>query len=153
MGRFAENTSVSVAKSRGEIEDMVMRYGGSEFASLLRDGEAWVGFKIGGRAIRFILPLPNKADFKTRPYRDSHRDCGPEEQHARWEQACRTAWRALLLTIKAKLESAHSKIETFDEAFLAQIVLANGKTIGEVTAPQLAHVTVDAKAPLMLGMG
>ncbi len=39
--------------------------------------------------------------------------------------------RALLLVIKAKLESVESGIETLEQAFLAHVVMANGQTVYE----------------------
>jgi hypothetical protein len=50
----------------------------------------------------------------------------------------REAWRALLLCIKAKLVSVESKIETFEEAFLAHVVMPDGKTAYEHTRPRIA---------------
>lgn len=46
-------------------------------------------------------------------------------------QESRRMWRALLLSIKAKLESVASGIESFEDAFLAQTVLPTGQTVGE----------------------
>ena len=37
--------------------------------------------------------------------------------------------RALLLVIKAKLESIDSGVETFEQAFLANIVMSDGATV------------------------
>lgn len=53
-------------------------------------------------------------------------------------QASRSLWRALLICVKAKLESVESKIESFEEAFMAHVVLPDGKTASEWLAPQLA---------------
>ena len=71
---------------------------------------------------------------------------------AAWEQALRTRWRALLLCIKAKLESVESGIETFDTAFMAQIVLPDGRTVEERVLPEIekAYLTGVAPTTLML---
>ena len=66
------------------------------------------------------------------------------------EQATRQRWRALALSIKAKLESVESGIEQFEEAFMAQIVLPNGKTVGEWVAPQIEASYKSGNMPPML---
>ena len=53
----------------------------------------------------------------------------------------RRRWRALLLVIKAKLESVESGIETFEEAFASQIVLANGQTVGAVARASIGCIS------------
>jgi hypothetical protein len=50
----------------------------------------------------------------------------------------RRRWRALFLALKAKLVSIEEGIETFDDAFLAHIVAADGRTVADHLAPQLA---------------
>jgi hypothetical protein len=54
------------------------------------------------------------------------------------QKAQRQKWRALLLCIKAKLEAVESKIETFEEAFLAHVVMPDGKTVGDHTLTAIA---------------
>lgn len=56
-----------------------------------------------------------------------------------WVQACRERWRQLHLCIKAKLESIAGDIETFDEAFLAHVVMPDGQTVGEAVIPEVAN--------------
>lgn len=48
-------------------------------------------------------------------------------------------WRTLLLCLKAKLESVESGIETFEDAFLAQIVMPDGGTVAEHVRPRIAE--------------
>lgn len=45
---------------------------------------------------------------------------------------------ALALVIKAKLEAIESDISTFDDEFLAHIVMPDGKTVGEITREKVA---------------
>lgn len=55
--------------------------------------------------VRFVLPLPDPQDreFTHTPGRQTRRS---ESKRAEaWEQACRQAWRALALVVKAKLEA------------------------------------------------
>ncbi len=48
---------------------------------------------------------------------------------AEWDQACRQRWRALALLVKAKLEAVESGIVSFEEEFLAHVVLPDGSTV------------------------
>lgn len=68
--------------------------------------------------MRFTLPLPYRKDFPDRQAANGRWVSGEKE----WEQACRQAWRALALVIKAKLEAVDAGIVTFEEEFMAQIV-------------------------------
>jgi hypothetical protein len=64
----------------------------------------------------------------------------------------RERWRALLLCVKAKLESVSSKIETFEEAFLAHVVMPDGRTVHEHTAPRIAEIAKGGELkPLLPG--
>ena len=124
--RYAEDTKVPVEQSRAEIERTLQRYGATAFAFFSEAGKAIIVFQAKDRRVRFDLPLLHKA--------------GPEnnaETRTR-EQDTRRKWRALLLCIKAKLESVASGIETFEEAFLAHIVLPDGETVGGHTIPRIA---------------
>lgn len=148
---YAKDTQVSVARSKAEIEDLILRYGGSEFASGYNESQSMVMFKINNRIIRFTLPLPAKEEFAQKKKNFGHMmKATPEEQLKAWEQACRSKWRALALCIKAKLESAASGITTFEEEFLAHFVMKGGKTVGQELIPQLdTNLKSDR---LMLGM-
>lgn len=111
---YAANTRVGVEQSRTEVERTLTRYGAKKFVYLSEDGRAIVIFEAADRRIRFDLPLPAGS---------SQRD----------EKQKRVRWRALLLCIKAKLESVESKIETFEDAFLAHVVMPDGLTVGQHT--------------------
>lgn len=143
MTRYAENTSVSVKRSRSEIEAVLDRYGAKSFRYGRNDAKAVIEFGVHERVIRFVLPLPDKSDFKHRMnhrYRPPHKELASEsQQHAAWEQACRQRWRALALAIKAKLEAVEAGISQFEQEFLSHIVNpATMRTVGEEIIPMLA---------------
>ena len=73
-----------------------------------------------------------------------------KQMWAAYEQEVRRRWRALVLCVKAKLEVVESGISTFEQEFLAHIVVAGGKTIGQEMVPRLGDVA--AGGPLLLGM-
>lgn len=62
-------------------------------------------------------------------------------------QLIRARWRSLVLCIKAKLESVRAGIEQFDEAFMPNIVMPDGKTLSEHALPQIATAYKSGKMP------
>lgn len=155
--RYAEGTSVSSEHSRAEIDRLLMRYGATSFVYGFKDDAAMVAFEMKGRRIKFLLPMPdrNAQEFQMGVHQYNHKPVKltPDKAYAKYEQAARERWRALVLCIKAKLESVESRIETFEEAFLPHIVMANGRTIGETLIPDLARITEASKMPPLLGSG
>lgn len=138
---YASTTSVPVEKTRMEIEILLKKYGATQFAFMSDERRSIIGFRIMERGVRFELPLPNPKDKKFThlppPQTWKERAAGPAL--AAWEQACRSRWRALLLCIKAKLEACAVGITTFEQEFLAHIVLQDGRTVGEAAIPQLTN--------------
>lgn len=68
----------------------------------------------------------------------------------RYDRACKQRWRALLLCIKAKLEAVDSGIATFEQEFMANIVMPDGKTFGDYALPKIHQATLDNKMPKLL---
>lgn len=145
MPRYAENTSVSVEKSKAEIERILQRYGADQFISGWDQETAYIGFRMAARMVKFTLPLPPKDsdEFLKTPGRRTKRS--PHKAIAAWEQACRQKWRALALVIKAKLEAVEAGITEFEDEFLAHILLPNGQTAGEFLKPQI-DIAYETKA-------
>lgn len=153
--RYAANTEVPTEKTRAEIETVIKRYGGTHFGYMSNPESAIVLFVANDRKVRFNLPLPNTEDdeFQYRPYRDSRKRCTPDEVQSRWEQACRSRWRALLLVIKAKLEAIDVGVTSFDEEFLAHIVTDSGETVGESLLPNLNRALSGSQLNTFLQLG
>ncbi len=150
MTRYATNTTVSSERSRGEIEGLLRKYGAGKFGYLWEGESAIIVFEMKARRVKFVLPLPNQNDpmfFKTPTGRTKRNPNGSLEA---WEQACRSRWRALVLCIKAKLESVEPEIETFEEAWFSHILLPDGQTAGEHLIPQIAEIYQTRKMPKML---
>ena len=112
---YAERTKVPVYQSKNEIEKLVKKYGADAFAVMERSGKVQIAFSLMGRNILFRMDTP-------------------EDQ-----QQERSIWRAMMLTIKGKLESAERGIETFEEAFLANIVMPDGRTVAETAVPAIEN--------------
>lgn len=145
---YAEKTSVSVAKTKADIEELVQKYGADQFISGFKDNIAIVGFSLADRQVRFVLPLPDKAEFLYTPGRGQRRT--DDAARSAWEQACRSKWRALYLVIKAKLEAVEAGISTIEREFLADIVLPDGQTAGDWMHPQLEQAYLTGNMPPLL---
>lgn len=148
---YAENTSVPVERTRAEIEKVVRAHGASAFASGWSGPKATVEFIAKGRRVRFALTLPI-ADDKRFTHLNTWTRRATTQATKLWEQATRSHWRRLLLVIKGKLEAAESGIETFEDAFMANIVLPNGLTVSESVAPMIEKAYKEA-GPLQLTDG
>lgn len=150
--RYAANTTVSSEKSRGEIERVLVRYGARAFSYGWEDrgGDALaaVGFRTDERSIRFMIPMPSREEFRFTPARGTERS--PAAIDKEFDQACRQRWRALLLVIKAKLEAVDAGISTFEEEFLAHIVMPNGQTVSQMALPEIAKAYRGGQAPRLL---
>jgi len=136
---YAEGTSVPVERTQMEIRGLVERYKGRGVLV----GEDWqeraatVMFAMNGRRIRFKLSLTPENQLKGDRLARFHRE----------------RWRALFLTIKAKLVSAESGIEAFEEAFMAQTVMPDGRTVGEHALPTIALAYEGKEAGPLLTFG
>jgi hypothetical protein len=152
MARYAEKTTVSSEKSRGEIEQTLTRYGADQFMYGWKDGAALVAFRAQGRHIRFMLPMPDLAEFKSYTRKGSHYPTVRTENQQReaHEQAIRQLWRALALCIKAKLEAVEAGITTFEDEFMAQIILPNGQSMSEHAKPLIARAYETGNMPPLL---
>ena len=112
---YASGTKIEPPQTRMDIERTLQRYGATSFSWHIEQRKASLQFQIGkpvDRIVRFKVPFPGEDD-------------------ARAKRQTRERWRALLLCIKAKLESVDSGIESFEEAFLAHVVTPDGTTIYE----------------------
>jgi hypothetical protein len=152
--RYAEDTSVPVERSKAEIDRLLMKYGAAERMMGERELQAVVQFKMAERYVRFLLPLPSRSARDITHYRRKGSSYEYERSDAealrRWEQACRQRWRALCLVIKAKLEAVETAITTFEDEFLAHIVLPDGKTVGEHVTPRVAAAYAGTPMPSLL---
>jgi hypothetical protein len=149
--RYAQSTAVTSDKSRSEIERTLTRYGATGFIYGWEETQAVIAFQMQARRIKFHLPMPDKADREFTHTENRGTKRSPEDAARVWEQAGRQRWRALALAIKAKLEAVASGITTFEEEFLAHVVLPNGKTVGSAMIPQLNHAYSSGKMPPLLG--
>lgn len=112
---YAEKTQVPSSKTKVEIETLLRKVGATTFGTAQEGAKALVFFRLKDRMVRFTLDLPEN------------------------EQQERTRWRALLLVVKAKLESVATGLVTFEDEFLANTVMSDGQTVGDVIQPQITE--------------
>jgi hypothetical protein len=112
---YAERTSVTVDKTKTEINAMLRKYKATATAVFEEDTRAAIAFQMHERRIMFHLPLDKK---------------DPDQKR-------RARWRGLLLCIRAKLESVDAGIESFEDAFLAHVMMPDGLTVGQHTRPRI----------------
>lgn len=107
---YAQYTKVPVEQTKTDIESLLTKCNAKAFGMFSERTKSVIVFEVRDRRIRFDLPLPTGDDNKTK-------------------REVRQKWRALLLCIKAKLESVEAGIETFEEAFLSHVVMPDGSTV------------------------
>ncbi len=146
---YAENTAVPVDRSKAEIERILAKYGATGFGYMTQGNRAVIMFIAHGKQIRFILPLPSENDenFQKTPTGRSRKSKTINETIA---QETRRRWRALALSIKAKLETVETGITQFEKEFLAHIVLPSGRTVAEETIPAIEEAYRTGKAVALL---
>lgn len=153
MTRYAQNTKVPVERSQAELVALLRKHGATSHAFGVSNGVARVMFEINERRVRFELKVPQPSDYgskmpsqvkwKSLEYRN--RWC-----HAQADQVERQRWRALILVVKAKLELIAEGMSTIESEFLAQIVLPDGRLVGDWLAPQIAAAYDTGKMPPLL---
>ncbi len=166
MARYAEGTSVSVDRSRTEIERVLEKYGATTFGYAWdRRAEAYcarckgpatpscrkehpypvtdeireyamLSFRLKERAIRLDVPMPTQREVGTK---------------ANLEIRTRERWRAIVLVVKAKLEAVHAGISTLEQEFLANVVTGDGRTVGQILIPRMSEAVQSGR--LLPGAG
>jgi hypothetical protein len=150
---YAAKTTVTPERSRAELEQILKRYGASAFGYGYEDNRAVVTFRAHARMIRFTITVPPLAEFRYTTgsqWESGARSRTPAQQRAAREQSERQRWRALVLVVKAKLEAVESGVTSFEDEFLANVLLPDGTTVGDFAGPQLEHVYTTGEMPALL---
>lgn len=124
-------TKVEANKTKGQIRDLLVKYGATQFGIMEEEGRALVGFHAQGRTVRIEVPLPLPLSFNAKA----------EEMRI---------WRAVRAWIFAQLAAVDSGIKTFEEAFLADTVLPSGETFSHWAAPQIKTYLTQGQMPALL---
>ena len=122
---YGEHTKVPFDRTVTEIIAMLRKAGAMQVGHAQEPNRLTVLFAMADRQVRFRVSW------------DSERS---QRQRA----------RALMLVIKAKLESVESEVETFEEAFLANVVTMGGSTVYERVREPIAIEYQTGKPAMML---
>lgn len=144
---YAEGTSVPIDRSKTEIERILTKYGADQYSSGWAEGRAVIMFRMKDRFIRIDMPLPINGKAKNKK--------GHILSKSSVESEIRRRWRCMVLYVKAKLESVESEIVTFEDAFMAHIVLPDRQTVSQFMSQQIAEAYTSGAMPkqLLLGSG
>lgn len=150
---YAEDTKVTIGASQAEIQRLIQRYGAKRYATAYDEDSrtAVIQFDAEGLRVMFRLTLPHPDDFT---YDTADRKRTAEARRNAYDKECRRLWRALALVIKAKLESVESGIESFEEAFLPQLLIpgSGGQTFSEFAVPEIRESYRTNTLPPLLGL-
>jgi hypothetical protein len=147
MGKYAEGTGVSAESSQQEIQRLLRRYNADGFMVAWEQHRATIGFKAHGRMVRFVLPLPT--DHKAFSVSDGGRRRTDAAARSAMDAEIRRLWRSLCMAIKAKLEVVESGIATFEEEFMAQIVMPDGQSFASHATPAIAAAYENGGPPVL----
>lgn len=148
---YAVGTSVSLNNSLAELEKVVRKAGFHSFMQGVADDRIVIAFSSAeGRQVRFIVPLMPIGDDLFAHMRDVSRAYGtrqPKNHSEAFDQHRRQIGRALVLTVKAKIECIEAGIETFDDAFMAHLALPDGSTVGTWVRRGMQQIEATGKVP------
>lgn len=154
---YAENTTVTVEKSKMELDALLRKHGAAQrvFGDDDVRGFAFAVFALAGRQYRIEIPMPKLEDFarRGRKERGWPNARSPEEQRKHHEQACRARWRAVVLVVKAKLELVALGVSSAEREFFADLMLPDGRTVHRALAEQIESSYKTGAMPPLLGMG
>lgn len=146
---YAEGTSVPIEKSMSEIVALIKKAGAQRVGQVEEPESIAVQFFMRDRMLRFRVRLTQPSEIPERMGNGQHRTAGQRRERA--GQRSKQRVRALLLVIKAKLESVESEVETFEEAFLANVVMSDGATLYErVREPIAVEYQAGKPHPMLL---
>lgn len=133
--RYAAETEVPVARSKQQIELLLIQHKAEGYHTGWDAARDVIEFLWKGKQIRFVLPRPKREDFQV-----SRGGLWRSDRQIvqAMEQADRQRWRALYLVIRAKIEAVEANLTIFEEEFLAFIVVpGTNQTLGEILVPRL----------------
>ncbi len=115
--RYAEDTTVSVAQSQAQVQELLEKNGVERIGVIRNLGQAELWFEFNNRNYLLRMPIPASAK--------------------NIEQERKRAWRCLLLLIKAKFEAINSNISTIEHEFFANTVMPDGQCLIDSAAVQI----------------
>ena len=144
---YARGTEVSVDRTRAELERVLAAHGATGFGYGWDNGLHRVIFRVADRMIRLEVREPSRAEFARTPTGRSRSAAQITEQVS---AETRRRWRSLLLVTKARFVAVEDGVQSLEDAFMADVVLPDGQTVGEWLHPQLDTAYATASMPAVL---
>lgn len=146
MKRFAENTTVSVGKTRGDIYALLSDWGISNIGFLdhFDEGKAELQF-VWKRddvkyAARFTIKLPTDKELEERAYHATQHYFLDSKFQKLKAMRGQQEHRVLYLWIKAALNAVETGIVSAEAIFLPFIVGKDGQTVAEAMLPRMSEL-------------
>ena len=98
MARYAKKTTVPVARSKQNIEELLVSYGIKESFSGRSPRGDGIGWKYKKKVYKMSVPVPSKDDKTDKQY----------------EQEMRQRWRILYMSMKMKFEEIDAGVISFE---------------------------------------
>ena len=114
--RYAENTKVEVASSIEDLQRLASRYECEDFTYAVGPKGGSCMFRIQGVPIRYDVSFPIDGDLTINQS----------------EQEWRRRWRVVLLQAKGQFEMIEAGEMTPQRAFLSNLMLDDGRTVGDI---------------------
>lgn len=139
MGTLNYTTKVPVAKTIGEIQEMLVRQGAATVATTYTDGQpTGISFMLntphGQRA--FSLPVNVAAVNALLVKQNDNRELRPDGKRVMafttTEHAARVAWRVLKDWVEAQLAIIESQMATLDQVMLPYLHADGDRTVYEI---------------------
>lgn len=156
--RYADNTTVSIGRSRGEIDDLLRAWG----CDGLRWTDQWIKgittiefmWKHDGAnyLARLSVTLESEDDVRKRSCHATHGTFLESTFKRNMEARGRSEMRTLHLWLKAAFHAVDAGIVSAEALFLPFLVGADGQTVAEVALPRLSKL-LGGGAGLLLGDG
>jgi hypothetical protein len=157
--RYAEDTKVSLSKSKAEIEDLLTAWGCAQM-SWTTDNEGnqvklefiWRASGEAAYRARFLVAFPTDDVLRKRARHGSTGQFLPRKFE---EIKARNGWpemRQLALYLKAALNAIETGIVRAEDVFMPFMVDATGRTVAEILEPHMAKLQGGA-GRLMLTAG
>ena len=123
MGSYAKGTSVSVARSKEEIQNVLVKYGCHDIGEASKQNQGWViEFTRDNRLARMQVVFPDPDDPEFRTTHNGTRRRSHDQVDRLIEQETRRRFRCLLIYLKGKFEYLDSGVSDFETEFFGHIV-------------------------------
>lgn len=159
LEKFASDTSVPIERSQAEARTLLNAHGCTKFALVDEEHRTAIQAVLvkdqQSIMLRFEVTLPDRKDKAITHFVRNRWSYArtPSAADAAHKQECRRRWRCLVLLLKAKFAAVDGGIATFQDEFLANLVLPSGETVGTWAARDLGPAIAEGRMPARLLLG